>query len=279
MSAGLSGNRTVRSVLIYALLAVLTLLFLAPIVWVVFSSFKNGSELFAWPPSLFPQNPTLENYSLAFSKGDFGVFFGNSAFVAIVSTLLTVVINIMAGYAFAKYQFPGRDIIFVLFIATLMLPLEVIMIPIFQVVKAFGMYNSLWGIIIPPAATPTGVFLARQFFLSIPNELLEAARIDGAAERRIFISLIIPIAKPVMSVLAIFAFMWRWNDFMWPLLVIRDMDKYTVQLALSSFNGQFSVDWNSLLAMTVVGMIPVLVVFLIFQKQFVKGMVVSGMKE
>ncbi len=272
-------SKRIKSVLLYLMLAVLSFIFLAPIAWVALSSFKPGSELFAWPPSLFPKTPTISNYVTAFNKGDFGNYFKNSAFVTIAATVITIIINIMAGFAFAKYEFRGRNIIFVAFIATLMLPLEVIMIPIFQVVKFFKMYNSLWGIIIPPAATPTGVFLARQYFLSLPNELMEAARIDGASEARIFLQLALPIARPLMSVLAIFSFMWRWNDFMWPLLVIRDMNKYTVQLALANFNGQFSVDWNSLLAMAVVSMVPVLVVFLIFQRQFVKGMVVSGMKE
>ena len=153
------------------------------------------------------------------------------------------------------------------------------MIPIFQVVKFLGMYNTFLGIIIPPAATPAGVFLLRQYFLSVPDDLIEAARIDGASEAGIFIRLMLPIAKPAMSVLAIFSFMWRWNDFMWPLLVIRDTEKYTLQLALSNFNGQYSVDWNSLIAMSVVTMIPVLIVFLIFQRQFIQGMVTSGMKE
>ena len=165
------------------------------------------------------------------------------------------------------------------FICTMMLPLEVLMIPIFQMVKRLGMYNNYLGMIIPPAATPMGVFLVRQYFYSVPNELNEAARIDGASETRTFLHLMLPIARPVMSVLAIFSFMWRWNDYMWPLLVVRDNDLYTLQLALANFNGEYSVDWNSLLAMSVVAMVPVLIVFLIFQKQFIRGMVTSGMKE
>ena len=141
------------------------------------------------------------------------------------------------------------------------------------------MYNSFWGLIIPPAATPAGVFLLRQYFLTVPKDLMEAARIDGASEVRIFVRLMLPAAKPAMSVLAIFSFLWRWNDYMWPLLVIRDTEKYTVQLALANFAGQYTVDWNSMLAMSVVTMIPVLILFLLFQKQFVKGMVTAGMKE
>ena len=141
------------------------------------------------------------------------------------------------------------------------------------------MYNTLIGIIIPPAATPTGVFLIRQYFMTVPDELMEAARIDGASETSIFLRIMVPLAKPAISVLAIFNFMWRWNDYMWPLIVIRNTNKYTVQLALQTFSGEYSVDWNSLLAMSVITMIPVLIIFLIFQKQFIRGMTTSGMKE
>lgn len=264
---------------VYVICIAAAIIFLFPIIWIILSSFKNGSELFQYPPTLLPENPTFDNYKMAMQKGDFALFFKNSTMVAIISTGITVIINTMAGYAFAKYQFKGRDIIFVFFISTLMLPLEVLMIPIFQVVKFLGMYNTFVGIIIPPAATPAGVFLLRQYFLTVPDDLIEAARIDGASESAIFVRLMLPIAKPVMSVLAIFSFMWRWNDFMWPLLVIRNTEKYTLQLALANFNGQYSVDWNSLIAMSVVTMIPVLIVFLIFQKQFIQGMVTSGMKE
>lgn len=272
-------NRTLRKVGIYALLIILSAIALFPILWIALSSFKPGSELFRYPPTMFPESFTFDNYIQAFEKANFALYFRNSAIVTVVSTILTVIINTMAGYVFAKYRFRGANAIFLFFICTLMLPLEVLMIPIFQMVKNMGMYNNFWGLIVPPAATPMGVFMVRQYFYSVPNELLEAARIDGASETHIFIRLMLPIAKPVMSVLAIFSFMWRWNDYMWPLLVIRDPDLYTVQLALANFNGEYSVDWNSLLAMSVVTMIPVLVVFLIFQKQFIRGMVTSGMKE
>ena len=185
----------------------------------------------------------------------------------------------MAGYAFSKYSFRGANTIFLVFISTIMLPLEVLMIPIFQTIKFLGLYNTLAGIIIPPAATPTGVFLVRQYFLSVPNELMEAARIDGASETRIFTNVMLPLAKPIISVLAIFNFMWRWNDYMWPLIVLRSSSKYTVQLALQNFAGEYTVDWGGLLAMSVITMIPVLIIFLIFQKQFIQGMATAGLKE
>lgn len=264
---------------VYALAVILALVALLPILYVVFSSFKSGTELFRYPPTFIPDAWTYANYAEVFRRADFLTYFKNTAIVAVLSTLLTVLINTMAGYAFAKYTFKGNKAIFMFFICTMMLPLEVLMIPIFQMVKNMGMYNNYLGLIIPPAATPMGVFLVRQYFYSVPNDLNEAARIDGASETRTFLNIMLPLARPVMSVLAIFSFMWRWNDYMWPLLVIRDSELYTLQLALANFNGEYSVDWNALLAMSVVSMLPVLLVFLIFQKQFIKGMVTSGMKE
>ncbi|MBE3578616.1 MAG: carbohydrate ABC transporter permease [Caldanaerobacter subterraneus] len=272
-------RKNIPKIMIYTLLILVASFFLIPVLWVVLSSVKPPVELYKWPPSLFPKTITIVNFETAFRKGNFGLYFYNSAVVTIVSTLITLVINTMAGYALAKYRFYGRDFILIAFLATLMIPLEIIMIPIFVVIKSLGMINTLWGIIIPPAATPTGVFLIRQYLLGVPDELIEAARIDGASEWRLFWTIIVPLAKPVISVLAIFSFMWRWNDFLWPLIVISDPKKYTIQLAISNFMGEYNVDWPSLLAMSVIAMIPVLIVFLIFQKQLVKGIVTTGLKE
>lgn len=266
---GTSGRKE-KHVFTYIILIVFTLIYLVPIVWMTLSSFKSDAELFAYPPTLFPSTFSLENYFDAWGRGDFGLYFKNTTIVAVSATVLTVVINTMAGYAFAKYRFKGSTVIFMMFLATLMLPLEVLMIPIFQVVRTFHLYNNFLGLIIPSAATPAGVFLVRQYFLTIPNELMESARIDGASETKILLRLMLPLAKPVMSVLAIFAFLWRWNDY--------DTQKYTVQLALANFSGQYAVDWGSLLAMSVLTMIPVLIIFLIFQKQFMKGMVAGAVK-
>ncbi|XEC95619.1 carbohydrate ABC transporter permease [Paenibacillus tarimensis] len=268
----------IRRWLTYVSLILLSVIYIFPVFWVVVSSFKDSTELYQWPPSIFPSNFTLVNFELAFGKGNFGLYFWNSTMVTVTSTLLLLLINSMAGFALAKYRFRGDTFILLAFISTLMIPLEVIMIPIFKVISQLGLYNSLWGIIIPPAATPTGVFLMRQYLLTVPNELLEAARMDGATEWKIYWRIILPISKPILAVLAIFSFMWRWDDFLWPLIVLSDPMKYTVQLALSNFIGQYDVDWGSLLAMTVVSMIPVLIVFLAFQKYFVRGMVTSGMK-
>ena len=267
-------NKTVCNALKVILIAV----FFFPIIWIFLSSFKNQSELFTYPLTMLPADPTLENYKAAFKTGNFIRYFNNSLFVAVVSTLITIMINTMAGYALSKYIFKGRDTIFFLMIATLMIPLQVILVPIFILEKNLGLLNSLWGIIIPPAATPTGIFLSRQYMLTIPNSLIEAARIDGAGEWFIFQRIILPLAKPIIATLAIFSFMWRWNDFLWPFIVIANQKKYTLQLALANFVGQYDVDWSKLLSMTVISIIPLIIVFLIFQKYFIKGMTSGGVK-
>ena len=166
-----------------------------------------------------------------------------------------------------------------LFIATLAIPLEVIMSPIFIVIRNVGFYDNFWGLIIPAAATPTGVFIMRQYFVSIPNELIESGRMDGTGEWKVFTRIVLPIAKPVVASLSIFSFMWRWNDYLWPLIVISSPEKYTLQLAISNFAGEFSVDWDSLLSMSVISMVPVLIIFLLFQPYFIQGIAASGMKE
>ncbi|MCP1183774.1 carbohydrate ABC transporter permease [Paenibacillus sp. 1781tsa1] len=265
-------------IVIYSMLSVAAVVWLLPVLWVVISALKTNSDLYSFPPKLWPEPVTFEHFKEAFKKGNFGLYFMNSTIVTLSSTLLLLLINSMAGFALAKYRFRGSSIILIAFISTLMIPIEVIMIPIFKVLSALGMYNSLLAIIIPPAATPTGVFLMRQYLLSVPDELLEAARMDGAGEWKIYWSIILPIAKPILAVLAIFSFMWRWDDFVWPLIAISDPSKYTIQLALSNFIGEYNVDWGSLLAMSVITMLPVLIVFMVFQRYFVSGMITSGMK-
>ena len=262
----------------YLLLSLFACLFLFPIAWVIVSSLKPQSELFTYPLTILPRHAAFSNYPTAFASGDFPLYFANTAFVSVAATILTVLINVMAGYALSKYYFRGRNAIFYAMIATLMIPLQAIMVPIFLLLKSMGLLNSLWGIIIPPAATPTGVFLARQYIQSIPNSFIEAARIDGTGEFTIFRRIIAPLAKPIIATIAIFSFMWRWNDFLWPFIVISDDKKMTLQLALANFVGQFQINWANLLAMTVVTMIPMIVVFILLQRYFVAGLTAGGIK-
>ena len=271
-------NRKTFKILHYALLVILTAFFLFPVLWVVLSSFKPQSELFQIPIQIMPQQWTFENYIEAMSRGDFVRYFSNSLFVAVTATIITVLISIMAGYGFSKYFFIGRDFLFMVMLATLMIPLQVIMVPIFLQLKASGLLNTLWGIIIPPSATPTGIFLARQYMATLPNSMIEAARIDGAGESRIFFHIILPLSKPIIATITIFSFMWRWNDYLWPLIVILDDKKQTIQQALANFVGQLQINWSQLLAMTTVAILPVIIIFLVFQKYFMTGISAGAVK-
>ncbi|WP_083441151.1 carbohydrate ABC transporter permease [Nitriliruptor alkaliphilus] len=254
------------------------LLTLVPIVWAVLSSLKSPEELAQRPPTLFPRDLTLGNYTEALTSFDFPLYFFNSTFVTVVATLLTLAVNSMAAWALAKYNFRGRDTLFVITLATIMIPLQVIFLPVYQVVASLGLVNTLWGMIIPAAATPTGVFLLRQYMLSLPDELIEAARIDGAGEWRIFLQIILPLCRPALAVLAIFSVIWRWNDFLWPLIVAQDESVYTLPVALARFSGQLVVPFHLVLAMSVLSIVPVVVIFLLLQRQIVAGVAQTGLK-
>ncbi|MBB4675249.1 carbohydrate ABC transporter permease [Crossiella cryophila] len=265
-------------VLAYTGLVALALLVLAPVLWTVLSSFKSSTELSLRPPRLLPESFRPDNYVDALGRFNFAVYLRNSVLVTVAATVLTLVVNTMAAYALAKYNFRGRTTLFLIILGTIMVPLQVIFIPVYQVVADLGLVNSLWGLIIPAAATPTGVFLLRQYMLTIPDELIEAARIDGAGEPRIFLRVVLPLCKPALAVVAIFSVVWRWNDFLWPLVVAQDEHTYTLQVALARFAAEEVVPFNLILAMSVVTMAPVVVVFLFMQRQIVQGIAQTGFK-
>ena len=254
------------------------LIVLAPIVWAAVSSFKTPSELAQRPPTLFPQQPTAANYTEALTSFDFPLYFLNSTLVTVLATALTLAVNSMAAYALAKYNFRGRDTLFLVTLATIMIPLQVIFLPVYQVVTSLGLVNTLWGMIIPAAATPTGVFLLRQYMLTLPDDLIEAARIDGAGEFRIFLRIILPLCRPALAVVAIFSVIWRWNDFLWPLIVAQDESVYTLPVALARFSGQLVVPFHLVLAMSVLSIVPVVVLFLLLQRQIIAGIAQTGFK-
>jgi len=259
-------------------LLILTFVVLAPVIWFVLSSFKDLTDLSARPPKLFPTHWSFENYTQAFKMYDYKRYFFNSVLVTALATLLTLVINSMAAFAFAKYNFRGKDGLFVLTLAMIMIPLQVILIPIYLVVSSLGLVNTYWGMIIPAAATPTGVFIIRQYMLTIPDELIESARIDGAGEFRIFARIMLPLARPALAVVAIFSILWRWNDFLWPLLIAQKEELYTLPVALALLNGQLVVPYNIVLAMSVMSIIPVLFMFVFLQRQIMQGIAQTGMK-
>jgi alpha-1,4-digalacturonate transport system permease protein len=254
------------------------LLMIAPIVWAALSSMKTPTELAERRPSLLPDQLSVENYTGALQTFDFSRYFLNSIIVTVAATALTLTINSMAAFALAKYNFRGRDALFLLTLATIMIPLQVILLPVYRVVSQLGLTNSLLGLIIPPAATPTGVFLLRQYMLLIPDELLEAARIDGAGEFRIFWRIVLPLCRPALAVVAIFSVIWRWNDFLWPLIVAHKESVYTVPVALARFNSQLVVPFNFVLAMSVLSMIPVIIIFLLMQRHIISGIAQTGFR-
>lgn len=210
---------------------------------------------------------------------NFPLLLWNTVFVTGVATLLTLLINSMAAFALSKYRFKGRLTFTLLIIATLLIPPTIILVSLFFVVWSFGIFGSLWGVIIPAAATPTGVFLLRQYMLTIPDELLEAARMDAASEWRIYWRIVLPLSLPALSVLAILSVIWRWNDFLWPLIVlISDPSHHTIQIGLTQFSGEFDTNYNYILAMTVVSLLPVTLVFVWLQKFITTGIATTGLK-
>lgn len=258
--------------------SIFIVIFFLPVLYTILSSFKSLTELFSSTPSFLPRDWSFANYIDVLSSGDYLRYIWNSLFVAVVSTFITIIINTMSGYALAKYKFKGSNLILLVILSTMMLPLEIFMAPIFIIINSLGMFDSLWALIIPPAATPTGIFLMRQFIVTLPDDIINSARIDGASEWRIFASIIIPNIKPAIATLAIFSFMWRWNDFIWPLIAIFSPENYTLQLAIANLTGEFATDYTSLLAISVFSMIPMLIIFLIFQKEFVQGTVEAAIK-
>lgn len=219
-----------------------------------------------------------DNYLTPLKQFNFTGYLWNSIFVTAVATFITLIINSMAAYGLAKYQFKGRTSILLFFIGTLMIPITVIMVPVYLVATKLGMVNSLWGVILPGAATPTGVFLLRQYMLTIPDELIDAARMDNASEWQIYWRIIVPLSLPAIAVLAIFSIMWRWNDFLWPLVILTRNEVYTLQIGLNAFQGELQVQWQYVLAMTVVTLLPITLVFAFLQKFIATGIANTGMK-
>lgn len=266
------------TVLLTTALFIVVVLYIFPLLWFVLSSFKPGSELFAYPLSVLPENPTLANYEAAWNSLDFIRYFSNTLFSSVVTTVLTVLASATCGYAFAKYDQKWLNFFFICIIATTMLPTEVIMNPVFIIIRELGLYDSLAGIIIPSINTATGIFMFRTFFVSVPDDLIESARIDGASDGQIFAKIMFPIAKPVILTLSIFSFQWRWNDYIWPLIVLNDPKNYTLQVALRGLVGAENINWNILIAASVVSIIPLLLVFIVFQRYITDTNTTAGLK-
>ncbi|MCP3030254.1 carbohydrate ABC transporter permease [Halobacillus sp. A1] len=268
----------VSSTFLTSLMYLMVLIFIFPIVWLLLSSFKPGSELFTYPLKFLPENPTLDNYEYAWTTMNFVRYFINTTIVTVVTTILTILASASCGFALAKYKYKWLSVFFVCILATTMLPTEVIMGPTFTIIQSLGLYDSLTGLIIPSISTATGIFMFRQFFITVPDDLIESARIDGASEGKIFFRLMLPISKPIIVTLAIFSFQWRWNDYIWPLIVISSPEQYTLQIALRNIIAANSINWPLLLSASVISILPMVVLFFIFQKYIMDSQATSGLK-
>lgn len=268
-----------KSVIKHIVIYALAFITLAPFVWMILTSLKDMSEIFVYPPQWFPSEFRFDNYTKAFEAAPFGRYYFNSIFVAVAVTIGQLVTCSMAAFAFARLQFPGRNILFYLFLGTMMIPYNVTMIPSFLVLYWLGWIDTYYALIVPGLASAFGTFLLRQFFITIPKELEEAAYIDGATKLQVLRTIIVPLAKPALATLAIFTFMGVFNDFIWALIVINSEDMQTVQLGLAIFRDRYLTQWDLLMAGSVTAVLPILVVFFFAQKYFIQGITLSGLKE
>ncbi|HEX7155028.1 MAG TPA: carbohydrate ABC transporter permease [Thermoanaerobaculia bacterium] len=268
----------VKKFVIHALLILGAILTVVPLLWMLSASLMPQGEATMFPPRLVPSRITFDHYRDLFTRLDLGRSFFNSAVIAISATILSLLFNSMAGYAFAKLRFRGRDRLFSFLIAGLAIPAQVAMLPLFLMLKQLGLINTYMGAIIPSMATIYGIFLVRQFMLSLPDEIIQAARIDGASEFRIYWSVVLPLARPVLATLAIFTFMSAWNDFMWPLIVLTDNDRYTLPVAVANLLGEHALDLELMMASSVLTVVPVLLLFFVLQKQYIAGMTAGSIK-
>lgn len=272
-------KKRIIKIVAHAILLTGSLTMLVPFIWMLSSSFKNLSEVFVFPPTLFGERIVWENYLEISSRFDYFAYFLNSVKVSAWVVVFQVFTSATAGFVFAKLNFKGRDKIFLLYLATMMIPFHVTVITNFLQMSMYGLVNTLWSLMLPASVSAFGTFMMRQFFITVPNELMDAAKIDGCNPFTTFIRIALPMAKSTIATLSIFCFMGVWNDYFTPLIYINDARKYTLPLGLASMKGMYSTDWPVLMASSVIAVLPVLIAFLLAQDAFVKGVMMSGMKE
>lgn len=261
-----------------AILSVWALLALVPLYWLFSTSLVEQNAVLRFPPSLVPNPPTLDNYGRLFQAGPIWRWMWNSALVASVVTFFTLLFDSMAGYAFAKKRFPGRNQIFWIIISMMIIPGQVTLVPIFIIMSRMGLLNTLYAVILPAFADVFGVFLMRQYILTIPSELEDAARIDGAGSFKIYLRIIVPLAAPALAVLAIFTFMGNWNSFLWPLIVLNDPAKLTLPVGLATLQQENTVDYGLQMAGAALAAVPMMILFFSLQRYFIKGLTIGGVK-
>lgn len=271
-------QKTFGSLLVNGSLLLAAILTLLPLLWMLSVSFMSPGEANSYPPPMLPAKPTWANYVELFERAGVGRYFLNSALLATAAMLMSLTLNVMAGYAFAKLRFAGRERIFKILIGALVIPSQVAMMPLFLMLKNLGLINTYGGVLVPFMASIFGIFLVRQYALTIPDELMEAARIDGASEFRIFRAIVLPVLKPILVTLGIFTFLGSWNDFMWPLIVLTNNDLYTLPVALAAMSREHVQDNEMMMAGSVLTILPVLLLFLVMQRYYIQGLLVGSVK-
>ncbi|MEM8601768.1 MAG: carbohydrate ABC transporter permease [Bacteroidota bacterium] len=255
-----------------------TLLFTLPFIWSISISFQPPGDVFSWPIQLLPDPATLENYKRLWTEIPFPRWLGNSLLIVVIVTASNLFFDALAGYAFARMRFPGRNLLFYAFLATIMIPGHVTLVPKFMLLNAFGLINSYPGLIMPSLVQVFGIFLMKQFFESLPKELEEAARIDGCSRFQTFWRVVLPVSRPALVALGIYTFQGNWNDFLWPVIVTTTPDMYTLPLGMAMFRYEFQVEWTMLMAGSITIALPMLIIFLTFQRLFIQGAATSGLK-
>jgi multiple sugar transport system permease protein len=269
-----------KTFLSYGMLIVVGLFFIFPFLWLIDTSLKSDAQIFKFPPEWIPKPILFSNYTKALTAIPFMHYVGNTSKIVIFAVLGNVISAPVIGYAFSKLHWRGRDKIFILVLATMMLPFQITMIPLYSVYVKVGWINSILPLVVPDFfGKAFFIFLMRQFFMTIPDDLLEAARIDGASEFRIFWQVVMPLAKPAIVTVGLFAFIWSWTDFMGPLIYLTDSDKWTISLGLSQFTSSHGLDWSLLMAGSAMFMLPMVVLFFLMQKVFIEGITMSGLKQ
>ncbi|MCY3658839.1 MAG: carbohydrate ABC transporter permease [Caldilineaceae bacterium] len=259
----------------YAVMITMSVVTVVPFLFMASTSFTKSFTMMTYPPTLIPDNPSLDNYVeiiFRFQKGLFPRWFFNTVFTTTLITAGSLLLNTLSGYIFAKKEFYGRDLVFALLLATMMVPVAVVLLPSFQIIRVFRLFNTYWALIIPALATPFGIFLMRQYITSLPTALIEVANIDGASELRIFWSIVIPLSTPGMAALGIFTVMNAWNAFLWPLIVLRANEMRTLVVGLATVQSEFNINYGLVMAGSVLTVLPLLVLYLIFQPYFVEGL-------
>ncbi len=273
--------KTVRfkTLLVYALLLAMTLIYMGPFLFSVSISFSSGKDVFRWPIRLIPDRWTLENYERVWQELPFGRWLFNSVIVAAVQTVSNLFFASLAGFTFARLRFAGKNVIFMLFLATLMIPGIILIVPQFLILNQFRLINTYAGLILPGVVTVVSIFLMKQFFETIPRDLEDAARIDGCSHFRLFWQIFLPVSTPALAAVAIYTFQGSWNNFLWPVIVTTTKEMFTLPVGMAYFRHEYQVQWTLLMAGTVLISLPILLIFLIFQRYFVQGIATMGLKE